>query len=329
AQMEGDYDRAVELYQSSLELHPTAEAHTFLGWTYHFQGRIEEAIAECRLAIEIDPEFGNPYNDIGAYLIELGRFEEAIPWLERATEARRYEPRHFPHYNLGRAYLGKEMYSNAMRCFQEALQIEPRSSLPGQRQSSRQLFSAWLEHAVINPQQQGRDQPHAGDHPPRTLRLVRHFRKLMHHAPPKPSSNKRANPNRQKRKAHVRPLLPGRRKTRNVFVIPRLLNDFAQRKDQDGEHRSGNSRAIRNDEPGHGRHQRSKNHRMKRRNSAQQVIYKKRESDDREAIGNQDDLHVGVRVDIALNVTRKRDILLPKNDPVARENEQKQHELWI
>jgi tetratricopeptide (TPR) repeat protein len=96
AQMEGDYDRAVELYQSSLELHPTAEAHTFLGWTYHFQGRVEEAIAECKRAIELDPEFGNPYNDIGAYLIELGRFDEAIPWLERATEALRYEPRHFP-----------------------------------------------------------------------------------------------------------------------------------------------------------------------------------------------------------------------------------------
>jgi len=59
------------------------EAHTFLGWTYHFQGRIEEAIAECKLAIGLDPEFGNPYNDIGAYLIELGRFEEAIPWLEQ------------------------------------------------------------------------------------------------------------------------------------------------------------------------------------------------------------------------------------------------------
>ena len=50
AQMEGDYDRAVELYQSSLELHPTAEAHTFLGWTYHFQGRIDDAIAECKRA---------------------------------------------------------------------------------------------------------------------------------------------------------------------------------------------------------------------------------------------------------------------------------------
>ncbi len=111
AQMEGDYDRAVELYQSSLELYPTAEAHTFLGWTYHFQGKLDEAIAECKRAIEIDPEFGNPYNDIGAYLIELGRFEEAIPWLERATEARRYEPRHFPHYNLGRAYLERNVWA--------------------------------------------------------------------------------------------------------------------------------------------------------------------------------------------------------------------------
>ena len=117
AQMEGDYERAVELYQSSLDLHPTAEAHTFLGWTYHFQGRIDEAIVECRRAIDLDPEFGNPYNDIGAYLIELSRFDEAIPWLERAVEAQRYEPRHFPHYNLGRAYLGKEMYGRARRCF--------------------------------------------------------------------------------------------------------------------------------------------------------------------------------------------------------------------
>ena len=96
AQMEGDYDCAVELYQSSLDLYPTAEAHTFLGWTCHFQGRLDDAISECKRAIEIDPEFGNPYNDIGAYLIEKNRFDEAIPWLERAVEAARYEPRHFP-----------------------------------------------------------------------------------------------------------------------------------------------------------------------------------------------------------------------------------------
>jgi tetratricopeptide (TPR) repeat protein len=58
--MEGDYDRAVTLYRGSLALNPTAEAHTFLGWTLHFQGKIDEAIAECKRAIEVDPEFRQP-----------------------------------------------------------------------------------------------------------------------------------------------------------------------------------------------------------------------------------------------------------------------------
>ena len=132
AQMEGDYDRAVELYQSSLDLHPTAEAHTFLGWTYHFQGRLAEAIAECKRAIEIDPDFGNPYNDIGAYLIDLNRFDEAIPWLEQAMAAKRYEPRHFPYFNLGRVYLAKGLINRARELFQKSLAIEPRYTLARQ-----------------------------------------------------------------------------------------------------------------------------------------------------------------------------------------------------
>ena len=131
-QMEGDYDRAVELYKNSLEIFPTAEAHTFLGWTYHFQGKIEDAIAECKRAIEVDPDFGNPYNDIGSYLIQQGKFDEAIPWLERAIVAPRYEPRHFPHFNLGRAYAAKGMLTRAGECFKESLRIEPRYALARQ-----------------------------------------------------------------------------------------------------------------------------------------------------------------------------------------------------
>jgi Tfp pilus assembly protein PilF len=132
AQMEGDLDGAAELYKNSLEIFPTAEAHTFLGWTYHYQGKVEDAIAECKRAIEVDPEFGNPYNDIGAYLIGLGRHDEAISWLKRAIEAPRYEPRHFPHFNLGRVYYTKGMFNRARECFQEALLIEPRYTLARQ-----------------------------------------------------------------------------------------------------------------------------------------------------------------------------------------------------
>jgi Tfp pilus assembly protein PilF len=125
AQMAGDFDRAVELYQASIALFPTAEAHTFLGWTYHFQGRIDEAVAECKLAIQVDPDFGNPYNDIGAYLIGLEKYDEAIPWLEQAIKAKRYEPRHFPLFNLGRVYLAQGFLSRAREMFQQALEIEP------------------------------------------------------------------------------------------------------------------------------------------------------------------------------------------------------------
>ena len=122
-QMGGDYEMAVELYKRSLDLHPTAEAYTFLGWTYNYQGRIEDAIAECKKAIQIDPDFGNPYNDIGAYLIERGKYDEALPWLERALHCQRYESYHYPHYNLGRVYMAKEMYGKARQHFERALDI--------------------------------------------------------------------------------------------------------------------------------------------------------------------------------------------------------------
>jgi tetratricopeptide (TPR) repeat protein len=124
-QMRGDLDEAIRLYQASLALYPTAEAYTFLGWTYSFLDRFEEAIAECKKAIAVDPEFGNPYNDIGSYLIKLGQLDAAIPWLERATTAARYEPRHYPHCNLGRVYRAKGMLHKAIAAFEKALAIEP------------------------------------------------------------------------------------------------------------------------------------------------------------------------------------------------------------
>ncbi len=124
-QRAGRLEEAIRSYRRSIDLHPTAEARTFLGWTYSFLGRLDEAIAECRKAIEIDPTFGNPYNDIGAYLIELGRLDEAIPWLEKAIEAPRYDPRQFPHFNLARIYLHRYEYEKALPHLEKAVEIEP------------------------------------------------------------------------------------------------------------------------------------------------------------------------------------------------------------
>jgi Tfp pilus assembly protein PilF len=124
-QMAGDLDEAIRLYEASLACYPTAEAHTFLGWTYSFQGRLDLAIEECKKAIAVDPEFGNPYNDIGSYLIHQGKLDAAIPWLERAISAPRYEPRHYPHCNLGRVYRAKGLLRKAIEEFEKALTLAP------------------------------------------------------------------------------------------------------------------------------------------------------------------------------------------------------------
>ncbi|HNY39116.1 MAG TPA: tetratricopeptide repeat protein [Bryobacteraceae bacterium] len=130
-QKQGELELAAALYLRSIEIHPTAEAYTNLGWVYSLQNRWEDAIAQCRAAIGIDPGYGNPYNDIGAYLIELGKPADAIEWLEKAAASRRYRTYHFPWYNLGRAYAAIELYSRAVECFQHALDIEP-SYLPAE-----------------------------------------------------------------------------------------------------------------------------------------------------------------------------------------------------
>ncbi|MBI4245656.1 MAG: tetratricopeptide repeat protein [Candidatus Rokubacteria bacterium] len=124
-QMEGDLDGALALYQRSIAVHPTAEAHTYLGWTLSFQGRLDEAIAECHRAIEVDPDFGNPYNDIGVYLMQQDKLDDAVPWLERAKQASRYEPRQFPYMNLGRIYLRQGRWWEALHEFEEAVQVAP------------------------------------------------------------------------------------------------------------------------------------------------------------------------------------------------------------
>jgi len=59
-----------------------------------------------------------------AYQYQMGgEFDEALPWLERALQSRRYDSYHYPHYNLGRVYRAKEMYAQARYHFEQALKI--------------------------------------------------------------------------------------------------------------------------------------------------------------------------------------------------------------
>ena len=121
----GRPEEAVQLFKRSLEIEVTAEAPTYLGWALSHMGEYKRAVEEAEKAIRIDPDFGNPYNDIGVYLIEQGREDEAVPYLEKAMRAKRYCCYQFPHFNMGRIYLKKKMFEKAREQFKKSLQFDP------------------------------------------------------------------------------------------------------------------------------------------------------------------------------------------------------------
>jgi len=125
AQAAEDYEEAIELYKRSIAIYPTAEAHTFLGWVYSFQERYDEAIEECLEAIRVDPTFGNPYNDIGSYLVAKGNLYDCVKWFKRALAAPRYESYAFPHMNLARVFEQRGHLLKAARHYGLALKQEP------------------------------------------------------------------------------------------------------------------------------------------------------------------------------------------------------------
>lgn len=129
AQQLGNLEEAINLYRESINIFPTAEAHTFLGWVYSFQRRLDDAIEECFRAIEVDSTFGNPYNDIGAYLIEKGDDIGAIAWLKKAMVAPRYECYFYPHFNYGRILEKQGKYLLAIVQYQRALDYNPKYKL--------------------------------------------------------------------------------------------------------------------------------------------------------------------------------------------------------
>lgn len=123
-QKNGKFNEAIENYTRSIDNFPTPEAFTFMAWTYSCMGDLDSAIEKCKSAIELDPDFGNPYNDIGAYLISLGNYEEALYWLETATVSKRYDQKHLPYFNLGRVMEKKGEWNEAEGYYQKSLEYK-------------------------------------------------------------------------------------------------------------------------------------------------------------------------------------------------------------
>ncbi|HXQ80810.1 MAG TPA: tetratricopeptide repeat protein [Opitutaceae bacterium] len=120
----GRMDEAVAQFQMSLELQPdNVSAHNNLGDDLLQLGRADEALAHYHRALEIDPNFVPAQTGLGGALVQLGRVDEAIPHLQRALAADPGYAR--AHVSLGTAYLQEGRTDEAVAQFNEALRTDP------------------------------------------------------------------------------------------------------------------------------------------------------------------------------------------------------------
>ncbi len=80
----GDYARAIAAFKKLAEAAPdVAEVHANLGAVYYFSGQFDNAIHECRRALQLKPSIERPKYFLALSLAESGRCAEALPGLNR------------------------------------------------------------------------------------------------------------------------------------------------------------------------------------------------------------------------------------------------------
>ena len=117
-------DEALAQFQIALEIDPRyAVAHNNLGAALCQNGRVDEAVAHYRKALEIEPRYAQAHNNLGIVLFQKGQMDQAIAHFQKALAI---QPNNAEIYNnFGNALLEKGAADGAIRCFQKAVAIAP------------------------------------------------------------------------------------------------------------------------------------------------------------------------------------------------------------
>lgn len=106
------------------------QLHNALGLVYGFSlGRSKEAELHFKRALELDENFSEASNNYGAYLLQLGRFTEAIPHFEKALANPVYMSRSVAETNLGWALYKTGQADKGIGRIKSALIVAPKFCL--------------------------------------------------------------------------------------------------------------------------------------------------------------------------------------------------------
>jgi tetratricopeptide (TPR) repeat protein len=120
----GKLDEAEASYRQAIELEPAqAVVHSNLGITLKKLGRLDEAEQNLKKAIELQPSYAEAYNNLGITLMELGRLDEAEQNLKKAIEL---QPSHVLAYsNLGVTLKELGRLDEAEQNLKKAIELQP------------------------------------------------------------------------------------------------------------------------------------------------------------------------------------------------------------
>ena len=117
--------RATELAQKALALNDTLDStHSLLGNIFLIKRQYDKAVAEAEGAVALNPNGADAHAHLGMILHYVGRPEEAIVFLKKATRLNPLPPNWYL-FSLGHAYRMKGRYDEAIAVYRRVLDRNP------------------------------------------------------------------------------------------------------------------------------------------------------------------------------------------------------------
>ncbi len=123
----GDHDRAARHYELSIELNPSvSEAHYNYGVSRHFAGDFRSAAEAFEKALAINPQDASAHGNLATALEELGRPAEATEHYRLALE---HDPSHpMANFHVGRQRAASGRLNEALLFLHKAIETETAGS---------------------------------------------------------------------------------------------------------------------------------------------------------------------------------------------------------
>jgi tetratricopeptide (TPR) repeat protein len=135
------------------------EAHFDLGAALVLTGNLDEAVAEYRKVLKIQPDYAEAEYNLGRVLLLNGDSDGALALFDKTTTANQDASAKW--FDLGNEFLRQQDWQCAIACYRQAIKINPHLAdayanlgvACSQKGETREAMNSWQSALEINPGQ--------------------------------------------------------------------------------------------------------------------------------------------------------------------------------